>query len=292
MRVHRVVVTSLLLAVLAGCTSSGEHAAPSPVAPTTAASTTAAPTPVATLPTAPPSMSPEVIAACGHVRTAFEQQAAHDDWNKVVASLEAAWRAGHTAADRQLAGFLPAPGTVGVDDTQTLGEVTDTLTLACGLSTRAVPGTSLRAPNRRPVALSETAVDGVRMGTSSADAERLLRQSLGDAEEDVAICGTDSYRRLTWGLFAVLFDNNGRGVLHGWSLRAGMGPVFFQPPYDVQPGDAMSTVSKRVPGTVGEGPPDLYVVHTDRSPDLRWISRYKGAGGWVDEITFRSYDCD
>jgi hypothetical protein len=237
-------------------------------------------------------MGPEVVAACTHVRAAFEAQAVRD-WNKVVATLEAAWRVGHTAADRQLARFLPAPGTVGIDDTQTLGEVTDSLTFACGFSTRPVPGTSIGSPNRPPVALSESAVAGVPMGTPADQAERLLRQSLGDADEDVAICGTDSYRRLKWGSFSVLLGNEGTGkVLRGWNLRDGVSRVFYQPPFDVQPGDAMSTVSKRVPGAVGEGPLDRYVVHTDRSPDLRWISTYKGAGGWVDEIAFRSFDCD
>jgi hypothetical protein len=280
----KLLLTGLLLAVC-GCTSSGGSA-------TSTAATTAAPTPAAASPTTPASMSPEVIAACGHVRTAFEAQAVRD-WDKVVAQLTAAWRVGHGAADRQLAAFLPAPGTVGVDDTQTLGEVTDSLTFACGLSTRPVPGTSIAPAYRRQVTLSEQAVDGVRIGTPADEAERLLRASLGDADEGVATCGGESYRRLQWGSFSVLFGKDGTGsVLHGWNLRAGISRVFYRLPFDVQPRDAVSGVVKRVPGAVGEGPPDLYVVQTDRSPDLRWVSHDKGAGGEVDEIAFRSLGCD
>lgn len=288
MKRGRLAGVALVAGLLGGCTSSGDSAAPDSSAAATAAAQ----------PSTTPSMSPEVVAACAHVRTAFEQQAQRN-WQAVLTALDKAWQAGHQASDRQLADLLPAPGALRLDDTQTLGEVTDTLTFACGLPGRPSPGSSPAPPSRREVAVSVAAVDGVRLGTSAGEAERRLRQTLGDANaEDVSGCDGETAKRLTWGAFSVILSNDGKGpvVLRGWTLRAGISRVSYRLPYDVQPGDAVRDVLHRVPdakGVTGEGPTDgRYVVYTDRSPDLLWISDEKAARGKVEVVTFRDPSCD
>jgi hypothetical protein len=105
-------------------------------------------------------------------------------------------------------------------------------------------------------------------------------------------------RSLTWGSFTVVLSNEGKGpvVLRGWTLRSGISRVSYVLPYDVQPGDTIRDVLKRVPGAVGvtgEGETDgRYVVHTDRAPDLLWISDAKGRGGAVEEVSLRGPGCD
>jgi hypothetical protein len=287
MRSRRVAVAVLLVTLAAACTSGGDAAKPG-----TSTVPSAAPTP-----STAPSMSSAVVAACTHVRSAFQAQAVRD-WNKVIASLEAAWRVGRNADDRQLAAFLPAPGTVGVDDTQTLGEVTDSLTFACGLPVRPGPGSALGAPDRPAVDVSVSAVGGVRIGTAADESERRLRQSLGDADvRDVPSCAGEAVRRLGWGSFSVIVTNTSdSSVLRGWSLRFGVSRVFYRLPYDVQPGDRMAEVLTRVPGAVGgtsEGPAGRrYAVHTDRSPGLQWFAGETGRAGTVQAISFRDPGCD
>ncbi|MDT7571705.1 MAG: hypothetical protein QOE05_1879 [Actinomycetota bacterium] len=283
----RITAVLLVAGLLGGCMSSGD-------APKTGSSvaTTAA------LPSPTPSMSAEIVTACLHVRTAFEQQATRN-WKAVLTELKAASDAAHSASDRQLARLLPPTGALRLDDTKTLGAVTDTLAFACGLPSRPIPGSSPAAPNRREVVLSVDAVDGVRMGTPADEAERRLRQSLGDANaEDVSGCDGEKAKRLTWGSFSVKLTNEGKGpmVLRGWTLRAGVSRVSYRTPYDVQPGDPVRDALARVPGAqgvIGEGPTDgRYVVHTDRSPELLWISDEKGRAGTVEEITFHDPSCD
>ena len=242
-------------------------------------------------------MSADVVAACTHVGGAFAAQATRG-WKTVLSELEAAWTAGHAASDRQLARLLPSPGSLDPADTQTLGEVTDTLTFACGLPSRPSPGSS-PAPSRREVDVSVRAVDGVPMGTPADDAERRLRHSLGDADSDpLPGCEGESGRRLTWGSFSVILSGEGTGpvALRGWSLRSGISRVRYRLPFDVVPGDAIRDVLSRVPaaaGVVGEGETDgRYVVHTDRAPGLLWISDDKGRAGTVEEIPFNDSGCD
>jgi hypothetical protein len=274
--------------LLTGCTSSGE-----PPGPTASA---AAPSPV---PSVTVSMSPEIVAACTHVRTAFAAQAVRD-WKAVLAELTAAWRAGHESSDHQFAGLLAPPDALRLDDPQTLGKVTDTLTFACGFPSRPSPNSSPAAPSRREVQVSLAAVDGVRMGTPAAEAERRLRQSLGDADsQPLPGCNGETGRTLTWGSFTVVLSDEGKGpvVLRGWTLRSGISRVTYRLPYDVQPGDTMREVLDRVPGAVGvpgEGEFDdrHLLVHTDRAPDVLWISDEKGRAGKVEEISLRGVGCD
>jgi hypothetical protein len=279
------VLAAGVVALLSACTSSSPEAAPSPAAPSVA-------------PSAAASTPADVVAACTHVRTAFEQQAARN-WGTVLAALGAAWQAGHAANDRQFVALIPPPGSLRLDDTQRLGEVTDTLAFACGLPSRPRPGSSPAAPSRREVMVSFTAVDGVRVGTPADEAERRLRQSLGDADShDLPGCNGESGRRLTWGSFDVVLSNDGKGppVLLGWALRRGVSRVSYRLPYDIQPGDAVRDAMTRVPGAVGvagEGETEgRYVISTDRRPDVLWISDQKGRTGKVEEVTFRDPSCD
>ena len=290
MLLTRVAIVLLGAALLTGCSSDDRTA---PVLPSSAASS------AAPVPAIAPSMSAEALGACLRVRNAFRAQATRD-WETVLRELNEAWRVGHASPDRQLARMLPAPGTVRLDDTQTLGEVTHTLVFACGLSLRANPSDSPAAPDRRQVEVSASAVDGVPMGTPADEAERRLRHSLGDADvQDLTGCNGGSGRRLIWGTFqVVLSDKAGERVqLHGWSLRPGVSRVSYALPYDVQPGDAMQDVLERVPGAAGvpgEGAYDerYFIVHTDRTPDLLWRSDEKGRSGAVEEISFRDPSCD
>jgi hypothetical protein len=286
-------VGALLVAgLIAGCSSDGSarpRSQPTP-APTVAALPS-------TAPSAAPSMSAETFAACTHVGRAFAAQASRD-WKTVLHELDTAWRLGHRAADRQLAYLLPEPGALDLEDTQTLGEQTDTLTFACGLPGRPIPGSSPAAPSRRRVPLSVTAVDGVPMGTPADEAERRLRASLGDADSDeLPGCDGETGRRLSWGVFSVVLSNGGNGavVLRGWTLRHGVSRVTYALPYDVQPGDAMRDALTRVPAAVrvdGEGSTaERTVIHTDQSPDLLWISDPAGNGD-VETISFRDPSCD
>lgn len=243
-------------------------------------------------------MSAEVLAACTHVRTAFAAQAGLE-WETVLREVNEAWRVGHGAGDRQFARLLPAPGTVGLQDTHTLGETTDVLAFACGLQIGVKAARSPAPPSRREVRVSVTAVDGVPMGTPADDAERRLRRSLGDADShELPGCDGETGRRLTWGAFTVVLSNEGKGpvVLRGWSLRPGVSRVSYVLPYDVQPGDAIRDVPKRVPGGVGsdgEGPTEgRYGVHTDRVPHLLWTSDDKGRAGKVEEVSYRDFGCD
>jgi hypothetical protein len=232
-------------------------------------------------------MSPEVVAACTHVRTAFAALA-DQQWKTVVRELETAWRVGHGASDRQLAYLLPQE--LDPSDTQTISEQTDTLTFACGLPSRPTPGSSPAAPDRRTVVVSTQAVDGVVLGTAADEAERRLRHSLGDADTQTPTgCEGESGRWLTWGTFRVFLGGKGTATLQGWTLQHGLSRVFYALPYDVQPGDVIRDAMRRVPGAAGQTKEHGYEFRTDRAPELSWAS--VDAAGDVETIAYRVPDC-
>jgi hypothetical protein len=71
---------------------------------------------------------PAMRLACTDVAAA---RAADHDWPAVRQALYSAWRHGHTSSNSQFTAALARPGTLYPNDTQTIGEVRDTLTWMC-----------------------------------------------------------------------------------------------------------------------------------------------------------------
>ena len=287
----RLCVAVLLAIALSACTAESSTDAGEP------ASVSASPSPS---PEPAPTLSAEVDAACAHIELATRAQARHD-WKTVTAELFTAWRVGHTASDRTFARMLPPPDAFFPDDTQTIGEETDTLAVACGLPFEPVAGSPAGSPTRPTFELSATSVAGVRIGTAAADAERQLRERLGAPDETTALpgCEGEEGTQVKWGIFTVVLSNEGHGpvLLRGWSLRWGSSHVRFTTPYDVQIGDPIRDALRRVPEAVGvdssgedEGG---YVVSTKKVPQMFWIATsIPSAKGDVDEISYNDPGCD
>ena len=160
---------------------------------------------------------------------------------------------------------------------------------------------------REGVVVDHTSVAGVRLGTPAAEAERRLTAALGRPRK-LALPGCNGERGfwLSWETLTVLLsdeygdeygtESSDAVVLAGWTVIGGTSKHKLALPYDVLPGTPMRDVLTRVPGAKGnpgEGATEgQYLVHTEQTPDLLWLSGSFDDSGVVDEVTFRNATCD
>jgi hypothetical protein len=142
-------------------------------------------------------------------------------------------------------------------------------------------------------------VAGVPIGTRASAAEQRLRRVLGVPQSrSLPGCNGETGKQLMWDTLTVFLSDSRGGpvVLSGWQVMAGTSRFAYRLPYDIQPRAAIRDVLREVPGAAGvSGEGDtggMYVVHTDRTPDLLWLSRAPDASGSVDVIFFHGESCD
>ncbi len=168
---------------------------------------------------------------------------------------------------------------------------------AAGTPAPPAPATS---GDQQVVELSTQAVAGVPLGTAAADAERRLREELGEPTRADASpgCNGETGRTLAWEQLSVfLVDDDGQDpVLSGWSAGPG-GRFAYRLPFGTRLGETAAATERRVPRSAGalleEGPyAGSYVVRTREHPDLLWTAAGDTEQDLVDEVSFAAPTCD
>ncbi|MDX6273170.1 MAG: hypothetical protein QOJ92_380 [Frankiales bacterium] len=131
MRAGAVVAAVCVLLALGGCSGSDAPDAAGP----SASADSSSPQPTVTFPTPTPTptrapASAGTVRLCSEAGVAEAAVGAHR-WQSAVDAMDSAWRMRRLSREPRVVGILGPPGSLGSDDTQTLGEQVDTFAQRC-----------------------------------------------------------------------------------------------------------------------------------------------------------------